>query len=73
MSKLVPEFLTSFIEEILIAQSLQKTKYLAHGALLGSESSGKEGLKSKHNDLPHPFPFKGVTKKTKRSVLFSFT
>lgn len=37
MSKHVPEFLTSFIEEILIAQSLQKTKYLAHSALLGSE------------------------------------
>lgn len=71
MSKHVPEFLVSFIEGILIAQSLQKTKYLAHSALLGSESSGNEGLKSKHNDLPHPFPFKRVTKKTKRSVLFS--
>lgn len=70
MSKHVSEFLTSFIEEILIAQSFQKTKHLAHSALLGSESSGKEGLKSKHNDLPPPFPFKRLAKKIKKSVLF---
>lgn len=73
MSKHVPEFLTSFIEEILIAQSLQTMKYPAHCALLGSESSGKEGLKSKHNNPPHPFPFKSYKENKKEFYFFPST
>lgn len=66
MSKQVPEFLVSFIEEILIAQSLQKTKYLAHSALLGSESSGNEGLKLS----PSSLSFQETLQRKQKGVYF---